>query len=171
MYSWQPARKIISVMTKVDGSLLEPQLFLLKQLYTKGNAKRLKVNLILDGFLFFVITISFLNCNLKRLLPILTSREIGASQCEKHSLCRLLWVEGRDGVSLLEFVTFFKASVRLKTRAVILLIIYSQKILYEECAFKGRLVENKTATCEYLWQPIICSLPDNAPLLSSKINL
>lgn len=49
----------------------------------------------------------------------------------------------------MESVTFFKASVRLKTRAVEPLIIYSQKIPCEEHIFKEKLAENKTATCEY----------------------
>lgn len=63
--------------------------------------------------------------------------------------------EEEDRVGWLESVTFFKASVRLKTGAVVPLIIYSQKIPCEEHIFKERLAENKTATCEYLWQPII----------------
>ena len=62
---------------------------------------------------------------------------------------------GVGGVGWLESVTFFKASVRLKTKAVVPLIIYSQKIPCEEHIFKERLAENKTTTCEYLWQPII----------------
>lgn len=59
------------------------------------------------------------------------------------------------GGGWLESVTFFKASVRLKSGAAVPLIIYSQKIPCAEHIFKERLGENKSTTCEYLWQPII----------------
>lgn len=75
---------------------------------------------------------------------------------------------GGGGVGWLESVTFFKASVRLKTEAVVPLIIYSQKIPCEEHIFKEMLAQNKTTSCEYLWQPHYTYLI-NGPLLNKEI--
>lgn len=68
----------------------------------------------------------------------------------------------------LEPVTFFKASERLKTGAVVPLIIYSQKIACEEHIFKERLAQNKITSCEYLLR-LHYTHHINGPLVNTEI--
>lgn len=50
-----------------------------------------------------------------------------------------------------ESVTFFKASVRLKTGAVTPQIIYSQKM--KNTSLKRCWIRTENTACKYLWQP------------------
>lgn len=70
-------------------------------------------------------------------------------------------------VGWLESVTFFKASVRLKTRAVMPQIIYSQKIPYEHI-FEDWLLQNKTTSCKHI---LAATYYINGPLLNQEITL
>lgn len=65
-------------------------------------------------------------------------------------------------------MTFFKASERLKTGAVVPLIIYSQKIACEEHIFKERLAQNKITSCECL-RRLHYTYHINGPLLNTEI--